>query len=259
VTPAARRGWRLGVPLAVAAAAAAAALLAPPLRQDLAYHRFADQRVILAVPHALNVLSNLGFLLAGAWTLARTGPAALPGWERAAAGVFGVGLLLTALGSAWYHAAPSNDTLVWDRLPLSVLFPTVLAVVIGDRVSERAGRVLLAPLALGAVASVLWWQRTDDLRAYALAQFVPLVLVPLMLALLPGRRPAAPLIAGIALYALCKAAELADAGIFRLGGVVSGHTLKHVLAAAAAAFIARWLLAGRRGRTSPTSDGAARP
>jgi hypothetical protein len=249
VTPAVR-DRRVALLITIAVVAVVTMLLVPPIRQDLAYHHFADQRAILAVPHALNVLSNVGFLLAGVWSLVAVSRATLPGWERVAGLVFGVGLVLTGLGSAWYHAAPGNATLVWDRLPLSALFPTVFAVVIGDRVSERAGRLLLAPLALGAVASVLWWQRTDDLRAYALAQFLPLVLIPLMLVLLPGRRPAGPLVGGIALYGLGKATELADRAIFLFGGLVSGHTLKHLLAAIAAAVIARWLTSRPRGRAA---------
>jgi hypothetical protein len=240
-TPALRR--RLGVLVVIVLASIAAASLAPPLRQDPAYHEFADRRVILGVPHGSNVLSNVGFLLAGAWALARVTRAALPPWERLAGGVFAVALVLTGLGSAWYHAAPGDASLVWDRLPLSVLFPIVLAMAIGDRVSAAAGRATLAPLATGAVASVVWWQRTDDLRPYALAQFLPMLLIPLMLALLPGRRPAAPLLGGVAVYAVGKVAELADHAIFALGGTVSGHTLKHVLAAAAATLIVRWLAA----------------
>jgi len=235
------RGWRVGLLVAVALTAGVVAALLPPIRQDLAYHDFADRRTILGVPHGLNVLSNVGFVLAGLWALARVGRAALPTWERAAGLVFGLGLLLTGLGSAWYHAAPSNTTLVWDRLPLSALFPTVFAVVIGDRVSVAAGRALLAPLALGAVASVMWWHLTDDLRPYAVAQFLPMLLIPLMLALLPGRRPAAPLVAGVAVYAVGKLAEVTDRGILAFGGMLSGHTLKHLLAAAAAALIVRWL------------------
>ena len=235
------RGWRVGLLVAVALAAGVVAVLLPPIRQDLAYHDFADRRAILGIPYGLNVLSNVGFVLAGLWAMARVGRAALPTWERAAGFVFAFGLLLTGLGSAWYHAAPSNTTLVWDRLPLSALFPTVFAVVIGDRVSVAAGRALLVPLALGAVASVMWWHLTDDLRPYAVAQFLPMLLIPLMLALLPGRRPGAPLVAGVAVYAVGKLAEVTDRGILGLGGVLSGHTLKHVLAAAAAALIMRWL------------------
>jgi hypothetical protein len=136
-----------------------------------------------------------------------------------------------------------------DRLPLSALFPTVLAVVIGDRVSRAAGRTLLAPLALGAVASVLYWQRYDDLRPYGLAQFLPMLLIPLMLALFPGQRPTAPLLVGVVIYALGKVAELSDERIFALGGILSGHTIKHLLAAVAAVFIVRWMVAGSRNAT----------
>jgi hypothetical protein len=240
--------------VAVAAAAVVVTMLLPPIRQDLAYHGFADRRMLLGMPYALNVLSNVGFLLAGSWSLARVTAAPLPRWERMAGVVFGAGLVLTGLGSAWYHAAPDNTTLVWDRLPLSALFPTVFAVVIADRVSVRAGRVLLAPLALGALASVVWWHLTNDLRPYALAQFLPMLLSPLMLALLPGRRPAAPLVAGIALYAAGKLAEVTDHGVFAIGGVVSGHTIKHLLAAGAAALIALWLTPG-----TPPAPAAAAP
>jgi hypothetical protein len=235
------RAWRIGALVAVAVAAVVVTMLLPPIRQNLACHAFADRRVLLGMPYALNVLSNVGFLLAGSWSLARVTAAPLPRWERVAGVVFGAGLVLTGLGSAWYHAAPDNTTLGWDRLPLSALFPTVFAVVIADRVSVGAGRVLLAPLALGALASVVWWHLTDDLRPYVLAPFLPMLLIPLMLALLPGRRPAAPLVAGIALYAAGKLAEVTDHGVFAIGGVVSGHTIKHLLAAVAAALIALWL------------------
>ena len=237
------RGGRVVLLAALALATMMVALLIPPIRQDLAYHDFADRRVILGLPYGLNVLSNLAFLVAGVWALARVSRAGrLPPWERSAGFAFAAGLVLTGLGSAWYHADPSNATLVWDRLPLSALLPTVFAVVIGDRVSAGAGRALLAPLALGAIASVVWWHATDDLRPYVVAQFLPMLLIPLMLALLPGRRPAGPLAAGIALYALGKLAELADRGVLGAGGVLSGHTLKHLLAAGAAALIVCWLI-----------------
>lgn len=238
------RGWRVTLLVAVALASVGGMLLVPPLHQDPAYHDFADRRAILGLPYALNVLSNIGFLLAGAWSLTRVGRAILPAWERAAGWMFASGLVLTGLGSAWYHAAPGPATLVWDRLPLSALFPTVFSVAIGDRVSAAAGRALLAPLALGAIGSVWWWHLTDDLRPYALAQFLPMLVIPLMLALLPGRRPVGPLVVGIGLYAVAKLVELADRAIFALGGMLSGHTLKHLLAAAAAVLITRWLTSG---------------
>jgi hypothetical protein len=233
--------WRLWLLLGITATGILVAMLVPPLRQDPAYHDFADRRVVLGIPYGFNVLSNAGFLLVGAWSFAAVARARLPRWERSAAFLFALGLGLTGVGSAWYHLAPSNATLVWDRLPLSALFPIVFAVVIGDRVSPAAGRALFLPLAAFGVVSVVWWDLTDDLRPYALAQFLPLVLIPLMLALFPGRRATRPLIVGVALYALGKLFEVGDGAILAAGGLASGHTLKHVLAAVAAGFITRWL------------------
>jgi len=241
VVAAPERRWRLGVLLAVTAAGVLAALLVPPLRQDPAYHAFADRRAFFGIPYALNVLSNVGFLIVGVWSFVEVARARLVRWERSAAFLFALGLVLTGVGSAWYHLAPSNATLVWDRLPLSALFPIVFAVVIGDRVSPTAGRALFLPLAVFGVVSVVWWDLTDDLRPYALAQFLPLALIPLMLALFPGRRPARPLIVGVALYAVGKLFEVGDGAVLAAGGVVSGHTVKHLLSAVAAAFIVRWL------------------
>jgi hypothetical protein len=253
IVTARQRRWPMALLLAVAVAAVAGVFAVPPIRQDLAYHALADQRRLIGVPHALNVLSNVGFVIAGVWAFGRVTRAGVDPWERVAGHIFALGLVLTGLGSAWYHLAPGNDTLVWDRLPLSTLFPVVFAVAIGDRVSMTAGRVLLAPLVLGAIASVFWWQQTDDLRAYVLAQFLPMVLIPLMLLLRPGRRTLAPLVTGIALYAAAKLAELGDHAVFALGGLVSGHTLKHLMSAVAAAFIVLWLAPQRgwRGAGGP--------
>ena len=239
---------RTAILVVVALAGGLVAALLPPIHQDLAYHDFADRRPLLGIPYGLNVLSNVGFLLVGGWALLRATRAPLPAWERAAGLLFAAGLVLTGLGSAWYHAAPSNATLVWDRLPLSALFPAVFAVAIGDRVSQRAGRLLMLPFVAGAIASVLWWQRTDDLRAYAVAQFLPMLLIPLMLALFDGHRPARPLLIGVAVYAAGKLAEVSDGALLALGGIVSGHTLKHLLAALAAVWIVRWLAPVRSDR-----------
>jgi hypothetical protein len=244
------RRWRLGVLLAVTVAGLVAVMLSPPLRQDPAYHAFADRRAYLGIPYALNVLSNLGFVVVGAWSFAAVAKASLPRWERSAGFLFALGLVLTGFGSAYYHLAPSNATLVWDRLPLAALFPLVFAVAIGDRVSPALGRSLYLPLAVVGVVSVVWWDVTDDLRPYALVQFLPLALIPLMLWLFPGRRPTGPLLIGVAIYGGSKIFEVGDGVIMSAGGLVSGHTVKHVLAAVAAGFIVRWLapvVASRKG------------
>ena len=88
------------------------------------------------------------------------------------------------------------------------------------------------------MAGVAWWAATGDLRPYLLLQAAPLLLIPLWQAQNAApRRERLGFAIGIGLYVLAKAAELADAPILAATGFVSGHTLKHLLAAAAAAVI----------------------
>ena len=98
-----------------------------------------------------------------------------------------------------------------------------------------------------AVVSVVWWNMIDGLRLYALVQFLQQALIPPMLALFPGCRPTRDLWIGVVLYGASKIFEVGDRVVFALvGGALSGHTVKHVLAAVAAGFIARWLVPSDR-------------
>lgn len=235
---------------AVLLACLAALLLLPRIPQDQAYHRFADTRAWAGVPNAGDVLGNLAFLpagLAGLLALRRPGAATSAAARAGWAAFFG-GVLLTTAGSGWYHLAPDDARLAWDRLPIALACQGLLCAQLAERVDERLAARLLAPLLLFAAGSVWWWARTQaagdgDLRAYGVAQFGP-SLALLLLALLAPRRegPRADLLWGvIAAYAAAKACEALDRPILDLGGLVSGHTLKHLLAAAAAGWAARAL------------------
>src|SRR5512147_1689839 len=246
-----RSGWlRPAIFLCVSAAALALALFARRFGQNPAYHRFADDRTLLGIPHALDVLSNAGFLLAGLLGLAalRRKEAFLEREERLAWLVLFGGVLLTSAGSAWYHLDPTNPTLVWDRLPMTLGFMGLLAALVGERVSVEAGVWLLTPLVFLGLASVAYWSWTEslgdgDLRPYYLVQFYPLVAILLLLALYPPRYTrSADLLVGLGWYLAAKVAESYDGAIYRALGLVSGHTLKHLLATAGAAWLARMLL-----------------
>jgi len=202
----------------LAAIACVAMLFVPPIHQDHAYHNFADQRTILGVPNFWNVVSNLPFLAVAIW-----------GWRRVrglALRIFLGGVAAVTFGSAYYHAWPSDETLFWDRLPMTVAFMALFAAIIEERVEKRAGRLLLWPLLLAGVASVVWWSYTDDLRWYALVQFFPPIA---MLLLLRGRRD--PLIPMMCFYVLAKLLEWQDHAIAALIAT-GGHPWKHVAAAA---------------------------
>ncbi|MBI4756329.1 MAG: hypothetical protein HY778_13130 [Betaproteobacteria bacterium] len=214
-----------------------AAVLAPFTPQDPTYHRFADARSWLGVPNAADGLSNLAFILAGAWGLVRWRRGRMAVWPapmNAFAGVFFAGLVLTGLGSFWYHLAPDDARLAWDRYVMVVPLPGVLGMAAAQKVSPRAGTALgAAALVLGPL-SVAWWRWTGNVAPYGVVQFGGMGLVVWMLFLRGGR--AGPNWAAlVGAYALAKVFELQDEEVFRLsGGLVSGHTLKHLAAACAA-------------------------
>ena len=230
---------RIAATLLLAASMVVVAALLPRIPQDAAYHRFADTRTLFGVPHALNVLSNVPFLLVGllGWrAVFRKSPFLNPSERRPYAVCF-AGITLTAFGSSWYHWAPDNATLVWDRLPMTLGFMGLLCAVIAERVSVRVGLALLGPLIGGGIASVWYWRITEatgvgDLRPYLLVQFGPAILIPALVLLFPARYTLSERYWRIlGWYAAAKILEATDGPIFAAGGIVSGHTLKHLAAA----------------------------
>lgn len=254
-----REGPRQRLVLAAWAAAGVALAFGDRLAQDHRYHAFADGRTLLGIPNAANVLSNAAFLAAGlagtAVVLRRRGAAERAG-GRAAWLVLFLGVVAVAAGSSWYHLAPSNDTLFWDRLAMSVGFAGFVAALVGDRAGPRAGARVLAPLVAISAASVLHWVATEhagagDLRAYVLVQAGSVAAVPIVLARFPRREGTAGWCGAAALYLAAKVAEAADGAVLRATGIVSGHTLKHLLAALAIAVLAGMLARRAGGRPIP--------
>ena len=212
-----------------------------PIAQPDNYHHFADARGLLGVHGAGDVLSNLGFLLVGAYGLLRWRRAPPQVVARAPYGVFFAALALTAAGSAWYHLAPDDARLVWDRLPIALACGALLAAELQRAYPGAAWASISLPLlAVSALASVVWWSITGDLRPYLLLQVAPPLLIPVLhwQAGAPMARRAAFALA-IVLYVLAKLCEVADGAVFEALGVVSGHTLKHLLATAAAFVLVR--------------------
>jgi hypothetical protein len=224
-------------------------VLMPVVTQDPAYHRYADERSWLGIPYAANVLSNVAFVLVGGLGLVRlASPRRAPLAPATAAGAWcmAFGLAATGLGSAWYHLEPTNATLFWDRLPMTLVFAGVIGTAIAQRVGTDAARRTLAALVPLGLASVLWWRLSGDLSLYAALQLGgALLLLVLVVATRSGADPF-PWPWVLAWYVLAKLAEYADRGIWdATGGIVAGHTLKHLLAAAAGA-AALWPLLKRR-------------
>jgi hypothetical protein len=231
--------------------AAAAAFLLPAMPQPLDYHHFADQRAAFGIGNFLDVVTNVAFLLAGlaGLVVVFSGRACFefPG-ERWPYAVFFLGVLLTAAGSAWYHLSPDNETLFWDRLPMTIAFMGLLSSQIVDRVSVRAGLALLVPMLLVGMGSVVYWIVTERAGAgnvlpYGILQGYSVVVLLIMATLHRSRYTRANDVYFIfGWYVLAKVLESMDAEILALGHVVSGHSLKHVAAAAAGFVACRMLL-----------------
>ncbi|MDB5810697.1 MAG: hypothetical protein JWN94_2819 [Betaproteobacteria bacterium] len=240
----ASRRLKLGVLIVTALIAVIAVALQPPIAQDPGYHQFADQRLLLGVPNFWNVVSNVAFLVVGVIGVAQAAARrSLP--MRAMYLSFFAGTCLVAFGSGYYHLAPGNETLLWDRLPMVIAFMAFFSIIVGTYIDENAGSRLYGPLLAVGLASVVYWHFTEqaghgDLRAYVIAQFLPIMLIPLIVLLFPSRLSSPKFVwAVIGAYVVAKLFELADAQVFTMTDAISGHTLKHLAAALGAYFFLR--------------------
>lgn len=232
-----------------------AAFALPPVAQPQTYHDFADQRGWMGLPNFGDVTSNLAFLAVGLLgLLAMHAPAvrAMDGATRHAYGLAFAGLALTAFGSAYYHWAPSDTRLVWDRLPMTLVFMPLLAATLAERLRWRSDLSLLG-LSLLGLGSVVYWKITGNLLPYFVAEGGSVLLLLLAVTLLPtawsGR---SRLFVVLGTYLVAFACEQGDKLVFHAtGGSVSGHTIKHLVAALAFYVLLRML---RQQRLSTDSN-----
>ncbi len=172
-----------------------AAFLLPAMPQPVAYHDFADHREMLGVANFLDVASNVAFVLAGLAGLAvvlRPRTVFASNAERWPYAVFFAGMVLTGLGSAYYHLVPDNERLFWDRLPMTIAFMSLIAAQVVDRIDARTGLALLVPMLLVGAASVLYWRATEragagNVMPYAVLQGYSVVILFLLALLQPSR------------------------------------------------------------------------
>ena len=232
----------------------AAAFLLPPVPQPIEYHDFADQRHLFGIPNFFDVVSNAGFVLvgvAGLFVVLKPRTSFVYNAERWPYAIFFVGMVLTGLGSGYYHLLPDNERLFWDRLPMTIAFMSLIAAQIVDRVSVRAGLVLLLPMLLIGAASVVYWLATERAGAgnvvpYGILQAYSVVILLAMAWLYPSRYTRGNDVYWVfAAYVLAKILEALDSEVFEVAYLVSGHTLKHVAAAMAGFIVLRMLMLRR--------------
>lgn len=224
--------WRHVLTMIIVLGSLALMLSQQPFGQDPKYHEFADRRAFFGIPNFFDVTSNLAFLLIGIGGLGVCLRRHL-GQARNAWLVLFAGVTLVGVGSAYYHWEPNSQTLVWDRLPMTIGFMGLFAALLGEYISDRLGAFVLVPALVVGFSSVLYWHWSDDLRFYYWVQLLPLLTIPVVMVLYRARCSHQwLLLAALGWYALGKVAEANDREILALSqGFMSGHTVKHLLSA----------------------------
>lgn len=235
------RGWSAGVRWSILCGVCIVACVVTaflsPIPQPQSYHHFADQRTIFGIAHGLDVLSNLAFLvsgLLGLFFVAKFGRMLDAGTRWVFTALF-FGLMLTSIGSAYYHLAPDNQRLVFDRLPMIIAMAGCGGALLADRFGGKTVWALVPLIAIG-LWTVFQWHASEtagrgDLRWYALYEGLIILSGVLLLWMFSSRNGATPVFAiAVAGNVAAKLFELLDTQIYALGGIVSGHTLKHLCA-----------------------------
>lgn len=225
----------------------------PLIVQDPVYHQFIDTRMFWGIPNTQDVLSNIFFIIVGFLGLKeilKTQSQKTTSWV-----LFFVSIILVAPGSAYYHWSPDNFTLLWDRLPMSLGFMALYIILLSEHISTRSEKLLPWALLMG-ISSVLTWVITTDLRFYFWIQFSSFITIPMVLALYPSRYTHKKWYGlTLLLYGFAKWAEVKDHAIFMVSNqLISGHTLKHILAAMGIAGL-WWMIKVRKEVLVATADG----
>ncbi len=231
---------RLAILLAIIGILAmATVIVAPhPIPQDQRYHHFADTRPFAGIPNFANVASSVLFVVPGL-----VGLATLPRLRRdGVVVILCVGAMVTGAGSAVYHWNPSDASLVLDRLGIVIVIAAFIALLMAE-FDVADSRLAFSILLLAGISSLLCWVYLGDLRPYGVFQGFPLILFLVGSVFFPRMhaRHGMLWLATIG-YVLAKVCEFLDQTVYGMGGVVSGHTLKHVLAGVALWITVEWLL-----------------
>jgi len=224
----------------VAVLAVIAIFVQDPIAQDPAYHLLADTRGIWHLQNFWNVVSNLPYLIlgiVGIYKITQSPDIEILAEFKLAYILFFSAVAIVAFGSGYYHLAPNNNTLVWDRLPITIVFMSFFTILLSEFISIRVGKVLLFPLIAAGIASVVYWHMSEgwgqgDLRFYALVQFTPVILIPVILLCFRSRYTRVYGYWGLFFtYTIAKLLEHFDMEIFQLLGFISGHSIKHLVSA----------------------------
>ncbi len=216
--------------------------------QDPIYLIFADNVEIWGIPNFHNVLSNLPFLIVsflGIMNMLRM-KRRQSRTEEFITWILFIGIGLTGIGSAFFHYSPSNFSLFWDRLPMTIVFTNLFALIVYDHIDSNSGFKTWLVFFPGGIIAIIYWIITEnmgagDLRPYIFVQFFPMLFILLILLFSSKRQNIKSLIMAFIAYAIAKGLEAYDGEIFDFI-TYSGHSAKHLMAAVSTFFIYQYAI-----------------
>jgi hypothetical protein len=233
----------------------------PASPQNVAYHDFADARHLFGIDNFFNVVSNIGFILAGCWGIYliftyKRNTTFINASERWPYFAFFISAVLVGFGSGFYHFNPNNSTILWDRLPMSITAAAYFSTVFTERVNRKFSLSFMIPLIIIAMLSTVWWEFTEidghgDLRIYSWTQTYLLSMMILILLLFPARYTKVSYIfMTLGLYAVAKVFEYFDVAVYNFTHqIISGHVIKHLTAAVGMYFVGKYIMCRKALRT----------
>lgn len=219
-------------------------LIIGPIPQNQEYHNFADNRSFFGIPNFMDVITNLPFLFIGiiGLYLIKNTESKNKTLKEISITIF-IGFILLCFGSGYYHYIPSDFSLVFDRIPITIIFMSFFSIFIYDCIGKSIGKTSFYFLNLIGIFSVIYWYLTEisengDLRIYAMVQFYPIIAIPLILFLHKAPFNYTGYVTLIfAAFGLAKLSEGLDEQIYSIIGFISGHSLKHIFMAFSGLFL----------------------
>lgn len=213
--------------IVIALSAIVGIFLSAPIVQNECYHKFSDKDSLLGIPNFWNVVSNLPFFIIGLLGIFKVRSLIKIRIQHL---IFFLSICFVGIGSAYYHINPTSESLVWDRLPMTLVFMALFSLIISEFINEKTGKLLLAPLLLLGILSIAVWILFNDLRFYALVQFYPMLTIPVILIFFRSDTSKTYWLL-LLTYIIAKLLEHFDHEVHEALKIVSGHSLKHIVAA----------------------------
>lgn len=204
------------------------------------YHHFVDTRSVLGIHNLMDVMSNLPFLFVGSlmlWSYNKNNKIN----HSLSLLIISLGTILVGFGSAYYHWNPTDGTLLWDRLPMAIVFSGIMTYAIQKlallpkEINVKQFEISYLLLSLSSV--LIWYVGTlfnhNWLALYVFIQFGGMILLCYLAGSsysIQNKALLNTILKVITIYALAKITEYYDGLIFHLDtNLISGHTIKHLL------------------------------